>query len=60
VELAEDLHARGLASFLEVLEAQRDGYAFQREAAASETLKFTALAGLYAALGGGWDPSAGK
>jgi NodT family efflux transporter outer membrane factor (OMF) lipoprotein len=58
--LAEELQARGLASFLEVLEAQQDGYALEREAAASDALKFAALAGLYAALGGGWDPPAAK
>ena len=58
VELAEDLYRKGLASFLEVLEAQRSLYAAQAEVARSEAAVTLDLVSLYKALGGGWETAA--
>jgi NodT family efflux transporter outer membrane factor (OMF) lipoprotein len=58
VELAEDLYRKGLASFLDVLEAQRSLYGAQLQLADSEAARSVDLVALYKALGGGWDPAA--
>jgi NodT family efflux transporter outer membrane factor (OMF) lipoprotein len=53
--LAGDLHRQGLASFLEVLEAQRVQFAAERDLASSEAAAALSLVALYRALGGGWE-----
>ena len=58
--LSEDLYKKGLASFLEVLESQRNLYATQAELARSEAGVSLALVALYRALGGGWEPPVAK
>lgn len=55
VELADDLYRKGLASFLDALEAQRTLYAAQADLAQSEATVTLNLVALYKALGGGWD-----
>jgi NodT family efflux transporter outer membrane factor (OMF) lipoprotein len=55
VDLADALHRAGLASFLEVLEAQRSLHAAQAELARSEAAVTLHLVALYKALGGGWE-----
>lgn len=59
VALATELYTRGLASFLDVLDAQRALFLAQSALAASETALSTDLVALYKALGGGWaaDPA---
>jgi NodT family efflux transporter outer membrane factor (OMF) lipoprotein len=56
VRLSDDLYKKGLASFLEVLDAQQNLYATQAELARSEAGVSLALVALYRALGGGWEP----
>ena len=55
-DLSDDLYSRGMAAFLNVLEAQRALYASQDELVQSETTVITNLISLYKALGGGWQP----
>ena len=55
VDLAEDLYRKGLASFLEVLEAQRELYGAQVQLAQSDAALSLSLVALYKALGGGWE-----
>ena len=55
VDLADELHRRGLASFLDVLEAQRTAYAVQRDLVQSEAQVSIQAVALYKGLGGGWD-----
>ena len=52
--LATELYTRGLATFLDVLDAQRALFQAQSELAASEAALSTDLVALYKALGGGW------
>lgn len=52
--LATELYTRGLASFLDVLDAQRALFQTQSDLAASEAALSTDLVALYKALGGGW------
>ena len=52
--LATELYTRGLASFLDVLDAQRALFQTQNDLAASEAALSTDLVALYKALGGGW------
>ncbi|MFO1119022.1 MAG: efflux transporter outer membrane subunit [Rhodospirillales bacterium] len=52
--LATELYTRGLASFLDVLDAQRALFVAQSALAASEAALSTDLVALYKALGGGW------
>ncbi|BBL76872.1 efflux transporter outer membrane subunit [Methylomagnum ishizawai] len=52
--LAEERYARGLTTFLDVLETQRALYAAESNLVASESLVSTDLVALYKALGGGW------
>jgi len=58
--LSDDLYKKGLASFLEVLESQRNLYVTQAELARSEAGVSLALVALYRALGGGWEPPVAK
>ncbi|MBI4578187.1 MAG: TolC family protein, partial [Planctomycetes bacterium] len=54
-DLSNELYARGLAAFLNVLESQRSLYATQDQLVQSDTAVVTNLISLYKALGGGWD-----
>jgi NodT family efflux transporter outer membrane factor (OMF) lipoprotein len=56
VHLANQLYASGLASFLNVLDAQRSLYQSEDELAQSERDVALDLVALYKALGGGWQP----
>lgn len=56
VTLANDRHRGGLASFLEVLIAERALLQFQDDSAQSERRLGQNLVRLYKALGGGWHP----
>jgi len=58
LDLADDLHKKGLVSFLDVLEAQRSLYTAQLQLGESEAARSVDLVALYKALGGGWDPTA--
>ena len=55
VDHATSLHTRGLTSFLNVLDAQRNLYQTQTDLAQSEATVSTDLVALNKALGGGWD-----
>jgi NodT family efflux transporter outer membrane factor (OMF) lipoprotein len=55
VDLSQQLYARGLGDFLNVLTAERNLYAAQNDATISQTNVSTDLVQLYKALGGGWD-----
>jgi multidrug efflux system outer membrane protein len=54
-ELARLRFREGVATFLEVLDAERVQLAAQDELVVSETRVATALAAVYKALGGGWE-----
>jgi outer membrane protein TolC len=54
--LSEDLHRQGLASFLDVLSAQRSVQEDELRLAASDAAVTLFCVALYKALGGGWDP----
>ncbi len=56
-ELSNELYARGLTPFLNVLESQRALFISQDAQAQSQTLAILNLVSLYKALGGGWEPS---
>ncbi|MBS0641936.1 MAG: efflux transporter outer membrane subunit, partial [Proteobacteria bacterium] len=53
--LAQDRYATGIASFLDVLTAQRSLLLTQLELQRSTTIVSTNLVALYKALGGGWE-----
>ncbi|MGA2402746.1 MAG: efflux transporter outer membrane subunit [Syntrophobacteraceae bacterium] len=53
--LADERYRRGLANFLNVLEAQRTLYSAQSSHRQSEAKVLTSLVSLYKALGGGWN-----
>ncbi len=55
LELANDLHLRGLVDFFEVLDAQRSQLLAETELARSETALSSQTVSLYKALGGGWE-----
>lgn len=55
VELARQRYQSGIASFLEVLDAERSLQQNQLQLAQSTTTVSTNLVALYKALGGGWD-----
>ncbi|MFN7951576.1 MAG: efflux transporter outer membrane subunit [bacterium] len=57
VELARDLYRNGLATFLQVLDAERTLYAAEDAVVVSDGVVAFELVALYKALGGGWDPS---
>jgi len=55
VNLATERYQRGLAEFLNVLDAQRQLYDLQDQLAASQQVVSTQLIALFKALGGGWE-----
>lgn len=55
VKLASDLYARGLTSFLNVLDSQRTLNTARDDLSQSETRVILSWIALYKALGGGWD-----
>lgn len=55
LELANDLHLRGLADFFEVLDAQRSQLLTESELARSDTALASDTVALYKSLGGGWE-----
>lgn len=60
-ELSELRYARGVDSYLGVLQAQRDLFAAQQQLIQSRLARLTNLVQLYRALGGGWvERSAGS
>ncbi len=54
LDLAQERYADGVASFLDVLDAQRNLLAAEQQATDSTTTIATDLVALYKALGGGW------
>src|SRR5262249_44882795 len=54
VELANELYTKGLAGFLNVLDAQRSLYQAQDQLVQSQKSVSQNLVALYKALGGGW------
>jgi len=57
LQLANDRYANGIASFLDVLDAERSLYATQDQLADSDRAISVDLISLYKALGGGWEIS---
>ena len=55
LDLANDLHLRGLIDFFEVLDAQRVNLLVESELARSDTTLSADTVALYKALGGGWE-----
>ena len=55
VNLATERYDRGLADFLNVLDAQRQLYDLQDQLAVSQQAATTQLIALYKSLGGGWE-----
>ncbi len=55
VELAKERYAKGVADFLNVLDAQRSSYQAEDNLIQSERTVTTNLIVLYKALGGGWE-----
>jgi NodT family efflux transporter outer membrane factor (OMF) lipoprotein len=55
VQLANELYTRGLAPFLDVLDAQRVLYSTESNLSQSEVNMASNLVALYKALGGGWE-----
>jgi NodT family efflux transporter outer membrane factor (OMF) lipoprotein len=55
LDLANDLHLRGLIDFFQVLDAQRSNVLAESELARSETNLTADTVALYKALGGGWE-----
>lgn len=55
LELAHDLYARDLVSFLEVLDAERSLFTAQDQRLQSQASVLTSLVSLYKSLGGGWE-----
>jgi len=55
VELANELYTKGLADFLNVLDAQRSLYQAQDRLVQSQKAVSQNLVALYKALGGGWE-----
>ena len=53
--MSRELHLRGLADFLTVLDNQRSLYAAQDQRVQSERTLIVSLVALYKALGGGWE-----
>jgi len=54
-DLSQELYARGMTGFLNVLESQRALYASQDQLVQSETSVVMNLLALYKSLGGGWE-----
>jgi outer membrane protein TolC len=55
LNLARDRYSSGVASFIEVLDAQRNLQQNELSLAASTTAVATDLVAVYRTLGGGWD-----
>ncbi|MES4612427.1 MAG: efflux transporter outer membrane subunit [Ewingella sp.] len=55
-ELATDSYSKGLSSFINVLDAQRQLAQAKQQSAAARVQTSTDLVSLYKALGGGWEP----
>ncbi|HSV16184.1 MAG TPA: TolC family protein, partial [Tepidisphaeraceae bacterium] len=55
VDLSNQLYARGLGDFLNVLDAERQLYAAENDLTISEAAVGSDLVQLFKALGGGWD-----
>lgn len=55
VELSNQLYQRGLTTFLNVLDSQRDHYAAEDQLVQSDRAVVANLIALYKALGGGWE-----
>ncbi len=55
LDLARDSYRKGLASFIDVLDAARDTSKAQRDAQQAQLQVCTDLVSLYKALGGGWE-----
>ena len=55
LHLANQLYANGLASFINVLDAERSLYQAESELVQSDKAVTQNLIGLYKALGGGWE-----
>jgi outer membrane protein TolC len=55
VELVNELYAKGLTDFLNVLVTQRALYQAEDQLADSQRRLTTNVVGLYKALGGGWE-----
>jgi outer membrane protein TolC len=55
LHLANQLYANGLASFINVLDAERSLYQAEDELVQSDKAVTQNLIGLYKALGGGWE-----
>lgn len=55
LELASDLHLRGLVDFFEVLDATRSNLLAESEVARSDTALASDTVALYKSLGGGWE-----
>jgi outer membrane protein TolC len=55
LRLANQLYSNGLASFINVLDAQRSLYQAQDQLVQSERAVSANLIALYKALGGGWE-----
>jgi NodT family efflux transporter outer membrane factor (OMF) lipoprotein len=59
LDLANDRYRKGLADFLDVVDAERSLYQSEDELANSQSTVSVNLVTLYKALGGGWEPSGG-
>jgi NodT family efflux transporter outer membrane factor (OMF) lipoprotein len=59
LNLSSQLYTRGLANFINVLDAERSLYQAQDQLVQSERSVILDLIELYKALGGGWDKAAG-
>ena len=57
VELANELHTKGLSDFLNVLESNRGQYLAEDQLAQSRQVVSTDLVAVFKALGGGWEVS---
>jgi NodT family efflux transporter outer membrane factor (OMF) lipoprotein len=59
LDLARDSYRKGIASFVDVLDAARETSEAERDAEQARLQVCTDLVALYKALGGGWDAAAG-
>jgi outer membrane protein, multidrug efflux system len=58
LETANQLYSNGMASFINVLDAERSLYQSQDTLVQSKRAVSTDLIALYKSLGGGWEPEA--
>lgn len=59
VEIANNLFTKGVTTFLDVLEAERNAYQAELEFAQSQSSTSLRVVALYKALGGGWETGSG-